>query len=72
MQYRLMPRDVATCWNSTFDMLDFAIQYWKALDQMTSDKKNDLRDFELDEDEWKLASKLRNVLDVSPFVSHTE
>ena len=67
-----MPRDIATCWNLTFDMLDFAIQYWKALDQMTSDKKNDLWDFELDKDEWKLASELHNMLDVSPFVSHTE
>lgn len=67
-----MPHDIATCWNLTFDMLDFAIQYWKALDQMTSDKKNDLWDFELDKDEWKLASELHNMLDVSPFVSHTE
>ncbi|KIL60458.1 hypothetical protein M378DRAFT_45632, partial [Amanita muscaria Koide BX008] len=27
LRERLMPCDVATRWNSTFDMLDFAIQY---------------------------------------------
>ena len=34
---RIMPRDVTTRWNSTFDMLDFAIEYQKALQLTTSD-----------------------------------
>ncbi|KAK2460515.1 hypothetical protein APHAL10511_007468, partial [Amanita phalloides] len=63
MKYWLMPHDVATQWNLTFNMLDFAIQYQKALDQMTANKKNDLRDFELDSDDWEMASHLCNVLD---------
>lgn len=29
---RRMPRDVATRWNSTFDMLDFALRYREAID----------------------------------------
>ncbi|KAF8261931.1 hypothetical protein EI94DRAFT_1604566, partial [Lactarius quietus] len=33
---RMMPRDVATCWNSTYDMLDFAIQYHLAIVSMTA------------------------------------
>jgi hypothetical protein len=32
-----MPRDVTTRWNSTFDMLDFVIEYQKALQLTTSD-----------------------------------
>ncbi|KAG2341486.1 hypothetical protein BDR05DRAFT_845595, partial [Suillus weaverae] len=30
-----MPRDVATCWNSTFDMLEYAIEHRKAIDAVT-------------------------------------
>ncbi|KAG2029753.1 hypothetical protein BDR03DRAFT_823117, partial [Suillus americanus] len=29
---RVMPRNVSTRWNSTFDMLEFAIRYQQALD----------------------------------------
>ncbi|KAF8867746.1 hypothetical protein BD779DRAFT_1417179, partial [Infundibulicybe gibba] len=31
---RMMPRDVSTRWNSTFDMLVFALDYQKALDDI--------------------------------------
>ena len=32
---------------------------------MTSDRKNDLRKYEMDDNDWKLAEQLRNVLEVS-------
>ena len=60
-----MPRDVATCWNSTFDMLHFALKYREAIDKMTSDRKNDIRDYEMDPQEWDLAKHLCTVLEVS-------
>jgi hypothetical protein len=37
---RIMPCDVSTRWNSTFNMLDFALQYRRGIDAMT--------------DQWKL------------------
>lgn len=60
-----MPRDVSTRWNSTFDMLQFAVKYREALDRMTSDKKNDLRAYEMDRQDWAIAAQLSNVLEVS-------
>ena len=38
----IMPHDVSTCWNSTFDMLNFAIEYHKAIDAISGDQNMDL------------------------------
>ncbi|KAJ3498251.1 hypothetical protein NLJ89_g10242 [Agrocybe chaxingu] len=59
---RIMPRDIQTRWNSTHDMLEFAIEYHNALDKFTADRKNDLRKYELSPNEWKIATQLRDVL----------
>jgi hypothetical protein len=59
---RKMPRDVATRWNSTFDMLEFAVTHQDAIDEITGDKSSGLRQFELSNDEWIIAGQLRNVL----------
>ena len=59
---RMMPRDVSTRWNSTYDMLDFSITYRSALDSMAANRDLSLRKFELDNEEWKAAEKLRDTL----------
>jgi len=59
-----MPQDVSTQWNSTYNMLCFAIGYCKAIENITSDHKNDLQQFELTEDEWVIAKQLRDTLKV--------
>ena len=58
----MMPRDVATCWNSTFDMLEFAIDYRLAIDAVTSIRDLNLRKYELADNEWDIAMKLCNSL----------
>lgn len=60
-----MPRDVATRWNSTFKMLDYALEYREAIDKLTQDRSMELRKCELDDNEWEIAEQLRNVLQVS-------
>ena len=60
----MMPRDVATCWNSTYDMLEFADVYHAALNVMTADRDMTLCKFELSKKEWAMATELCEVLQV--------
>ncbi|KAF5318895.1 hypothetical protein D9611_014718 [Ephemerocybe angulata] len=60
---RNMPTDVATRWNSTFMMLCFAVKYRKAIDMLTADRNMKLRDYELDNAEWDIASQLSEALE---------
>ena len=60
----MMPRDVATRWNSTYDMLEFATEYRAALNVMTADRDMNLRKFELSKKEWAMAIELCEVLRV--------
>ena len=59
-----MPCDVSTRWNSTFDMLDFALQYRAAIDDLTSNKTAGLCQYEISDEEWCIADQLHNALKV--------
>lgn len=66
LRVKLMPRDVRTRWNSTYAMLSFALEYRKAIENLTSDRKNDLRQFELSDNEWEIVQELSTTLKVGP------
>src|SRR5271155_6052961 len=66
LDIRMMPQDVSTCWNSTFDMLDFAINYCAAIDAMTSIR--DLCKYKLENDEWATAANLRDTIKARYFL----
>ena len=59
-----MPCDVTTRWNSTYDMLNFALGYREAIDILTTNWKNELRAYELNEWEWAIARQLSKILEV--------
>ncbi|KAF5325375.1 hypothetical protein D9619_009657 [Psilocybe cf. subviscida] len=61
---RNMPRDVATRWNSTYDMLLFIIQHRNPINAMTADRSLNLRKYELDDEEWEIAGKLKDTLKI--------
>ncbi|KAJ7809624.1 hypothetical protein B0H14DRAFT_3759017, partial [Mycena olivaceomarginata] len=55
---RLIPRDVRTRRNSTFDMLSFAVKHRKAINDIAAERSLKLRKYELDEQEWKILGDL--------------
>ena len=54
---RMMPRDVSTCWNSTFDMVDFTIDYQPVIDAITGNRDMKMQSFELDASKWVIAKE---------------
>jgi hypothetical protein len=67
----LMPRDVATQWNSMFDMLDYAHAHWEAIDAVMQWRDLGLRKYELEDTEWVILQQLRDVLKVCVFPNTT-
>lgn len=61
---RVMPRDVATRWNSTYEMLDFAYRYRQPYNEICSNRDMRMRQYELSNDEWKIVKDLSTVLKV--------
>ena len=64
LREQLMPCDVAMRWNSTFDVLDFAIQYCTGIVAMVEAWGNNLHALELSDEEWKIAMDLHAALKV--------
>lgn len=67
---RVMPRDVRTPWNSTYNMLAFAYEYKDAINDITAMRDMKLRNYEVEEAEWEIVKQLRDVLKVSHQLVH--
>ena len=64
MKPKLIPHDVVTRWNSTYDMLCCALAYRQPIEVITADKALKLRRFELDDEDWDIIGDLVAVLEV--------
>ena len=64
LKVRMMPRNVSTRWNSTFDMLNFALDYRVPIDEITSNCDLNLHKYELQDEEWVVAKNLCDTLKV--------
>lgn len=64
MAIKNLPWDVVTRWNSTFDMLDFALDYWAGVDGITDRNKLGLSNYGLNNNEWELLKQLCDILKV--------
>jgi hypothetical protein len=63
LKVKLIPRDVITCWNSTYDMMAFALTYRKPIDEITANKTLKLRCYELDAEDWQIVDDLVSILE---------
>lgn len=54
----MMPWDVSTRWNSTYDMLEFAVQYCIAIDSITAVHDYGLHKYKLVPAKWSIAKEL--------------
>jgi hypothetical protein len=61
---RMMPRDVATRWNYTYEMLNFAYNYRVAYNELTDNRDMKIRKYELEESDWEIVKQLADVLKV--------
>ena len=64
MTVTVMPHDVATCWNSTFDMVKYALEHRQAINLITQGRNLGLWKFELRDHKWKIVEQVHNVLKV--------
>ena len=60
----LMPCNITMRRNPTYDMLNFALEYRKAIDILIANRQNELRAYELNEWEWAIARQLSKILEV--------
>ena len=66
LEPRMMPCDVRTRWNATYDMLQFAYEYKDAINKITDTREMKLRDYEIEPHEWDIVKQLWDILAVRP------
>ncbi|TFY74982.1 hypothetical protein EWM64_g9031 [Hericium alpestre] len=64
MKERIMPQDVSTRWNSTYDMLEFALEYKCAVRAVVGNTRLSLDKYKLTAQEWSIAQQLQDLLHI--------
>jgi len=49
----MLPHDISTWWNSTYDHLAVVVELCNYIDQFTCVREHGLREFELTRQEWE-------------------
>ncbi|KIM53564.1 hypothetical protein SCLCIDRAFT_51511, partial [Scleroderma citrinum Foug A] len=61
---KLILRDISTQWNSSCDLMGFAVEYHEAIDRIPGDQKFDLRNYEMIEMDYVIWCTLTTLLKV--------
>jgi len=65
----MMPCDVRTRWNATYDMLQFTYEYKDTINKITDTHEMKLQDYEIEPHEWDIVKQLWDILTVRPSTS---
>ena len=65
LSHRMIPRDIATRWNYTYEMLSFTYTYCDAYNELTGNRDMKMRKYEIEDAEWEIVKQLADVLKVS-------
>ena len=65
---QVIPYDIRTRWNATYDMLDCAYEYRKAINEITDIWYMKLQQYKIDTCEWEIVRQLHDLLKVSFFL----
>jgi hypothetical protein len=65
----MMPCDVRTRWNTTYDMLQFTYEYKDAINKITDMRKMKLQDYEIELHKWDIVKQLQDILAIRPSTS---
>ena len=68
MAVTFMPRDIRTRWNLTFNMLKYALNHRKVINEVTQCHDLGLRKLEISDHEWELMDQLHDVLKVRTYL----
>ncbi len=64
----MMPQDVATRWNYTYEMLNFAYTYRNPYNELCANRDMKMRQYEVEDYEWEIVKQLADILKVNRFI----
>jgi hypothetical protein len=64
-EVQLIPQNIHTCWNVTYNMLNFTYQYKKAISKITNIWEMKLHAYEIELHKWEIVKQLHDLLKVS-------
>ena len=68
LEEQVIPHNIHTRWNATYDMLDCAYKYRKAINEITDIQDMKLRQYEINTCKWEIVQQLHDLLKVSFFL----
>ena len=61
---QMMPRDITTHWNYTYEMLSFAHTYCDVYNELIGNRDMKMQKYEIEDSEWEVVKQLAGVLKV--------
>jgi hypothetical protein len=61
----IMPQDVATWWNYTYEMFNFTYTYRNAYNELCANRDMKMQKYEVEDSEWEIVKQLADIVKVN-------